>query len=117
MSALDSRPASGLHKVRTIHGKEVASDEEGFLLHPEAWDEQLAEFLAREDGLSELSATQWRIIGFLRDYYFANGKAPLNAELRKGTGLRLAEIEACFPKGIKQGARRLAGLPNPKGCA
>lgn len=117
MSALDSGKPGTLHVVRTIDGREVAFDEEGFLLHPEAWDEQLAEFLAHEDGLSELGAIHWRVIRFLRDYYFANGKAPLNAALRKGTGLSLAEIEAAFPKGIKQGARRLAGLPNPKGCS
>jgi len=106
-----------MHTVRTIRGKEVIFDEEGFLLHPEAWDEQLAEFLAREDGLSELNMTHWHVIGFLRDYYFTSGKVPLNVELRKGTGLSLSAIEACFPRGIKQGARRIAGLPNPKSCA
>jgi tRNA 2-thiouridine synthesizing protein E len=117
MSTLDSGPRRTIHQVRTIHGKEVVFDEEGFLLEPELWDEELAEFLAREDGLPELGPKHWHVIRFLREYYFANGKSPLNAVLRKGTGLSLTEIEACFPKGIKQGARRLAGLPNPKGCA
>jgi tRNA 2-thiouridine synthesizing protein E len=28
----------------------------------------------------------------------------------------LVELESLFPGGIKKGARRLAGLPNPKTC-
>jgi sulfur relay (sulfurtransferase) DsrC/TusE family protein len=28
----------------------------------------------------------------------------------------LLEIEKLFPGGIKYGARRVAGLPNPKNC-
>jgi tRNA 2-thiouridine synthesizing protein E len=102
---------------RDIDGAEVDLDEEGFLVHPESWTKRFAEILAREDGLAELTEVHWRIIDFLRQYYQANGRAPLNTELRKGTGLALAEIEASFPKGIRLGARRLAGLPNPKSCA
>lgn len=102
--------------VRTIDGKEVLFDEEGFLVHPESWTEKLAETLADEDGMTELSEVHWRIIAYLREYYLTNGKAPLNSELKKGTGLTIAAIEACFPRGIRHGARRLAGLPNPKSC-
>jgi dissimilatory sulfite reductase related protein len=99
-----------------IDGKRVVLDEDGFLVNPESWSEKVAEILAKEDGLTELNEGHWRILGFLREYYLANGKAPLNAELKKGTGLTMAEIQACFPGGIRKGARRLAGLPNLKGC-
>ena len=30
--------------------------------------------------------------------------------------MSLLEVEALFPGGIKYGARRIAGLPNPKAC-
>jgi tRNA 2-thiouridine synthesizing protein E len=30
--------------------------------------------------------------------------------------LSLMEMESLFPGGIKHGARRLAGLPNPRSC-
>jgi dissimilatory sulfite reductase related protein len=99
-----------------VDGREILLDEEGFLIHPESWSERMAEILALRDGLAQLDDVHWRILHFLRDYYLANGKAPLNAELKKGTGLTVAQIEACFPKGIRRGARRLAGLPNPKSC-
>jgi dissimilatory sulfite reductase related protein len=99
-----------------MDGREVVLDEEGFLVHPEAWDERVAEILALQDGLAELTEVHRLVIRFLRQYYLTNGKAPLNSELRKGVGLTLSRIEACFPKGIRRGARRIAGLPNPKSC-
>jgi len=97
-------------------GKEACFDDEGFLTDPELWHETLAEGMAKADGLPGLSDRHWRVIRFLRHYYLTVGKSPLNTELTRGTGLTLMEIEALFPRGIKYGARRLAGLPNPKGC-
>ena len=40
----------------------------------------------------------------------------MNRQLRDGTGLSLVDLERLFPDGIRNGARRLAGLPNPKTC-
>jgi len=53
---------------------------------------------------------------FFRDYYFYHGRAPLNRHLKEGTRLSLQTLEGLFPQGIRLGARRLAGLPNPKSC-
>jgi len=103
------------YTVRIVEGQEIAFDESGFLLNPDLWSQKLAEILALDDWL-QLREVHWRVIAFLRNYYLENGRTPLNSELRKGTGLALSEIEASFPQGIRQGARRLAGLPNPRGC-
>jgi len=103
--------------VRSIAGREVAFDGEGFFRSAEDWTEEIALVLAGEDGLEELSEAQWRVIRFLREYYFQNGRAPLNRQLKLGVGLSLLDLEGLFPGGIKHGARRLAGLPNPKTCA
>jgi len=63
-----------------------------------------------------LKDAHWKVIRFLRGYYLAQGKAPLGREIIKGLGISLLEIERLFPGGVKKGARRLAGLPNPRGC-
>jgi tRNA 2-thiouridine synthesizing protein E len=63
-----------------------------------------------------LADTHWQVIRFLREYYLQNGRAPLNRQLKAGLGMSLMEIESLFPGGLKLGARRLAGLPNPKTC-
>ena len=102
--------------MRSLAGRDVFFDSEGFLVDPSQWSEEMAEQLARETGISFLEETHWQVIRFLREYYLQNGRAPLHRELKKGIGMTLMEIEALFPGGIKMGARLLAGLPNPRSC-
>lgn len=110
------QPAVTGRRYRLVAGRQVLFDEENFLWHPGDWSEDIAEALARECGLEQLSAEQWKVLRFLRDFYFQNGRAPLNRQLAAGTEMSMRAIEALFPGGIKHGARRLAGLPNPKAC-
>jgi tRNA 2-thiouridine synthesizing protein E len=102
--------------VRRIAGVEIVFDGEGFFKNPSLWSEEAARVLAEEAGVRDLNEKQWNVIHFLRKYYSEQGKAPLNHKIKNGTGLSLMELEALFPGGIKYGARRLAGLPNPKAC-
>ncbi|MGI5882435.1 MAG: TusE/DsrC/DsvC family sulfur relay protein [Dethiobacteria bacterium] len=102
--------------MRTIAGHEVLFDREGFLWASGDWNKEIAEALAQESGLASLEEDHWRVICFLREFYDYNGRAPLNRELTKGSSLSLLQIERLFPDGIKRGARRIAGLPNPKNC-
>jgi tRNA 2-thiouridine synthesizing protein E len=102
--------------TRVVAGREVLFDGDGFLHDFQDWSDDLCVELASESGLAEMTEAHWRVIRFMREYYADNGRAPLNRQLSKGTGMRLLELESFFPDGIKYGARRLAGLPNPKGC-
>ena len=101
---------------RTVAGRDLWFDSEGFFWEPDDWTEEAAGELARERGIQRLDAAQWRVLRFLRSYYQRNGRAPMNRELKAGTELSLVELERLFPDGIRMGARRLAGLPNPKTC-
>jgi tRNA 2-thiouridine synthesizing protein E len=113
----ESVPAGGDSiRIRLLAGREVFFDSEGFLIDPSQWSEEMADLLARESGIGRLEETHWQVIRFIREYYLQNGRSPLHRELKKGVGMSLLEIESLFPGGIKQGARRLAGLPNPKTC-
>ena len=103
-------------RVRTLGGRKILFDEENFFWDFDDWSEEAAEVLARQAGMAGLDEKMWRVIRFLRDYYRQNGRAPLNRQLKKGTGFSLMALEELFPGGIKYGARRLAGLPNPKNC-
>lgn len=104
------------HKYRTIAGRKVLIDKDGFLWHFQDWNEEIAEALAAESGITELSETQWRVIRFLREYFSYYGKAPLNKDIKKGLQMSLLELENLFPGGIRKGARLIAGLPNPRMC-
>ena len=102
---------------RVIAGKRVLVDNEGFLWHPEDWTEEIAVELAAECGIEKPNDPQWRVVRFLREYFFYNGRAPLNRDLKAGLGMSIMELEGLFPGGIRHGARRIAGLPNPRTCA
>lgn len=102
--------------TRLIAGREVLFDKEDFLWQADDWSEEVATALAKESGLDLLVEDHWRVIRFLREFYYNNGRAPLNRQLTKGTAFSLLQIEKLFPGGIKYGARRIAGLPNPKNC-
>ncbi len=103
-------------EFRVLAGREICFDEEGFFWDASDWSEEVAEILTREYGLHELTETHWKVMRFLREYYFYHGRAPLNRHLKEGTGLSLQVLESLFPGGIRLGAKRLAGLPNPKSC-
>ena len=104
-------------RVRILGGKEVILDKEGFLWRPEDWTEEVAVSLAAERGIESLSDEQWRVIRFLREYFFYNGRAPLNRDIKAGLGISLMDLECLFPGGIRRGARLVAGLPNPRTCS
>jgi dissimilatory sulfite reductase related protein len=112
----NQKPGDLQQQVRIIAGREILVDAEGFLWHVEDWSEEIAEVLASECGIDKLNDAQWRVIRFLRDYFSYHGRAPLNRDLKAGLGISLMELEALFPGGIRRGARRAAGLPNPKSC-
>lgn len=102
--------------MRTLLGREISFDSEGFFWEGEDWSEQVAVILAGESGIDIVTESHWKVLRFFREYFAYHGRAPMNRHLKQGTGMSLRDIEALFPDGIRLGARRLAGLPNPKSC-
>ncbi len=87
-------------------------DANGFLTEPELWDEQLAERIARSDGLAPLTPAHWKIIHCLREHYRQHGAMPL--PLHHVCHLNDMDrhcMEQLFPS--EREAWRIAGLPDP----
>ena len=103
-------------QVRVLAGREISFDAEGFFWDAGDWTEEIAAILARESGIEDLTETHWKVLRFFREYFIYNGRSPMNRHLKQGTGMSLGALESLFPGGIRLGARRLAGLPNPKSC-
>lgn len=98
-------------------GKTLELNEEGFLVQPNEWNEDLALALARqEEGLEALSEEHWSVLRFIRGHYEEKQAAPMVRAVCKGTGLPLKRIYELFPSGPAKGACKLAGLPKPDGC-
>jgi TusE/DsrC/DsvC family sulfur relay protein len=94
----------------------VDVDAEGFLTDPQQWNEQLAEQIARENGIPELTARHWLVINFMRERYLTTGAAPSIRSLGKESGVPIKELYQLFPKGPAKLAAKIGGIPKPRGC-
>jgi dissimilatory sulfite reductase related protein len=92
------------------------TDGEGFLLDPYDWDEHLAEAIARENGIAELTERHWLVVRFMRERYLATQNAPSIRALGKESGVPVKELYQLFPKGPAKLAAKIGGIPKPKGC-
>ena len=98
-------------------GRSLQVNEQGFIVRPEEWDEDVARFLARTaEGIEELTSDHWAIIRFIREHYLAHRRAPMVRAVCRTTGLHLKRIYQLFPSGPAKGACKVAGLPKPDGC-
>lgn len=102
--------------AKTIAGKTVEVNEEGFMINPNEWSEEIAVEIAKEEGIPELTAEHWKIINFCRQSAGASGKAPTLRQITVGTGVSTKELFALFPKGPAKKVARIAGLGKPEGC-
>ena len=99
-----------------VNGQEVELDEDGFLVKLDQWNEDVAVFLAKEEGVDELTEDHWKIINYLKGYFAEYGIAPMVRKMTKESGYSLKEIYDLFPSGPAKGACKVAGLPKPTGC-
>ena len=91
-------------------------DEDGFIQEPERWNKDVAEALAKTEGVDEMSDEHWKVVNYLCEYYLEFGVAPMIRKLCKSTGFKLKKIYELFPSGPAKGACKVAGLPKPTGC-
>jgi tRNA 2-thiouridine synthesizing protein E len=94
----------------------VDVDAEGFLTDPGQWNETIAEAIARDHGVGELTDRHWLVVRFMRDRYLETGTAPSIRALGKESGVPVKELYELFPKGPAKLAARIGGIPKPKGC-
>lgn len=94
----------------------VDTDAEGFLTDPAQWNEQIAEAVAADNGIPELTDRHWLVVRFMRDRYLQTGTAPSIRSLGKESGVPIKELYQLFPKGPAKLAAKIGGIPKPKGC-
>jgi TusE/DsrC/DsvC family sulfur relay protein len=100
----------------TYAGTPVEVDAEGFLVEPEQWNEQIAQEIAAENGIDQLTERHWLVVNFMRSSYLENGSAPSIRTLGKASGVPIKELYQLFPKGPAKLAAKIAGIPKPRGC-
>ena len=102
----------------TVAGKEVETDDDGYLLEPDYGDE-IVNVIAAAEGI-ELTSKHWEVVKFMRGQYREHGHTPNFRNMLKGVNEFWPEADSkalydLFPTGpAKQGAK-VAGLPQPYG--
>jgi len=94
----------------------VAVDAEGFMTDPSQWTPEIAEAMARQEGIAPLNEKQWQVINWVRQEAASSGEFPSLRAISKRSGVDTKEIYELFPKGPAKKIARCAGYPKPKGC-
>lgn len=86
-------------------------DEDGFMVDPHAWNEDVAEWIAWEDGIGELTDAHWQIINYLREYHRKFGCVPVMRLVCHANKIKREDVKTLFNSCLE--VWRVAGLPNP----
>ena len=89
-----------------IADETVDVDAEGFLTDPAQWDEELAEEIAREAGIAELTDRHWLVIGFMRDRYLDDRHGADDPLARQGVGRPGQGAVRALPQGAREARRQ-----------
>jgi tRNA 2-thiouridine synthesizing protein E len=103
--------------TKTIAGKTVQVNAEGFMTNPAEWTKEIAVDIAKEEGIAELTPLHWKVIDYCRQYATTNsGKAPTIRVITTNSGVSTKDLFGLFPKGPAKKVARIAGLGKPEGC-
>jgi len=80
------------------------------------WNRELAEEIAHDNGIPELTERHWLVIEFMRYRYLTTGSAPSIRALGKESGVSVRELYELFPGGPAKLAAKIGGIPKPRGC-
>lgn len=89
----------------------LSLDEDGLLLNPDDWNESVAEELAHQVDIGELTPDHWLVIYALRDYFSKFGVAPSMNNVCHSHGKDGLWVHNLFFTCLN--AWIVAGLPNP----
>ena len=99
---------------KTIAGKTIEVNEEGYLKDFSQWDENVGNELASESNIA-LSPRHWDVIKYLQDEY-KNGTSLSIRRVGNSGKVDIKEFYSLFPNGPLKTATKIAGIPKPASC-
>ena len=106
----------------SFEGKEIETDNDGYLKESAQWSEALAEVIAEKEAIT-LSPEHWEVVRFVREFYLEFNTSPAIRMLVKAMASKFCEekgnsryLYRLFPKGPAKQATKIAGLPKPVKC-
>ncbi len=99
---------------KTIAGKTITVNEEGYLTDFSQWDEKIGEALAAEAEIT-LSPRHWEVIKYLQKEQ-QNQVALSIRRIGKSGLVDIKEFYQLFPTAPLKTATKIAGIPKPASC-
>ncbi|MDF1563074.1 MAG: TusE/DsrC/DsvC family sulfur relay protein [Deltaproteobacteria bacterium] len=98
-----------------VNGSTVNVNDEGFLVNPADWTEEVAAELARLENI-QLTDAHWAVIQFCRKDFEDTGKSPGVRRITKVGGIPTKDMYSLFAGGPGKLAAKISGLAKPTGC-
>ena len=99
---------------RTIAGKSITVNEEGYLINFSQWDEEVGEALADEANVP-LTQRHWEVLKYLQNEQ-RNQVALSIRRVGKSGVVDIKEFYQLFPIAPLKTATKIAGIPKPASC-
>jgi tRNA 2-thiouridine synthesizing protein E len=99
---------------KTIAGKNITVNEEGYLTDFTQWNKSVGEEIAKENSI-ELTQRHWDIIDYIQNE--VKKDSPLSIrKIGKSGVVDIKEFYALFPNAPLKTATKIAGVPKPASC-
>lgn len=99
---------------RTIAGKTITVNEEGYLQDFNQWDHDIAHAMAQEAHI-ELTPMHMKVIDYLQEQH--KGQSALTIRKVGSSGVvSIKEFYELFPVGPLKTSTKIAGIPKPASC-
>ncbi len=99
---------------KTIAGKTISVNDEGFLTNFAQWDKSVGEEIAKENSIA-LTPRHWEVIDYIQNE--VRKESPLSIrKVGKSGVVDIKEFYALFPNAPLKTATKIAGVPKPASC-
>lgn len=99
---------------KTIAGVNITFNEEGYLIDPQQWNDEVAKEVAKEEGI-ELTDKHFEVLNYLREQFLAGESLTIRKVGNSGIA-NIKELYQLFPGGPLKKSSRIAGIPKPASC-
>jgi len=101
--------------TKNYAGITVNVTEDGYLTDTGTWTPEIAIEIAREEGISELSAKHMAILAYLRERHLSGETITIRSIGKSGLA-EIKEFYQLFPGAALKKATKIAGIPKPFSC-
>jgi len=99
---------------KTLAGKTVQVNEEGYLVNPDDWSKEVAVELAKEQGI-ELTNKHFEVLEYLRKESAAGSQLSIRKVGKSGI-VDIKGLYVLFPGGPLKYSSKIAGIAKPASC-